>query len=74
MAKCRIWNYRIIRRDEGYYIHEVYYSRKNLPYRITENSMAPYGRTAEELKVDFGLMQEALKRPILDYETLKEVK
>lgn len=63
------WNYRVLRReykDEPYYaIHEVYYKKNGSIRMWSVNAMDPGGSTPEELADVLRMMQEALKKPIL---------
>ena len=66
------WNYRIIKKTlpggEGYYgIHEVFYEDKK-PVMVTEDGIAPYGESEQELLGHYELMGEAFRAPVLDYE------
>ena len=64
------WNYRVIKHttdDVIYYgIHEVYYDDKQEPSSYSEDSIAPYGQTLEEIKSDLEKMVTALSKPVLD--------
>lgn len=70
------WNYRVIRHhdpnnDEPDYlsIHEVYYDDEGRPERVTEQPTGAGAETVEGLREVFGLMRQALDKPILDFET-----
>ncbi len=67
------WNHRIMRRvgkdGEPYYgIHEVYYDKNDKVEGYTENAVAPFGETEEELRRDVRRMEEAFRLPALDYD------
>lgn len=75
------WNYRVVRRacqtqrgPEYYYgIHSVYYT-KLVPTSVTMEPSVPYGDTLEELREELEKMQKAFAKPVIDYDTLEEVK
>lgn len=73
-----MWNYRIAVKkhgtDEDYGIYEAYYAEDGHVGLISEDAMSPFGETPEELKDDFEAMKQAFDMPILDWETLKEIK
>lgn len=72
------WNYRVVRSvfrrdgcddgEEYFGVYECFYTSKNLdiPDSWTECPAVAQGDTVEELKADLTLMQDALKRPILE--------
>ena len=64
------WNYRVVKSvingEESYAIHEAYYNEDGEPKSITVDSIAAYGDSAEELKLDLERMLEALSKPILN--------
>ena len=72
------WNYRVVRSvvkreesedgEEYFGVYECFYTSKNpdVPDSWVECPAVPQGDTLEELKADLTLMQEALKRPILE--------
>ena len=79
------WNYRIVRhitpipeklrviegkRNETWYaIHEVYYDKGKV-VSYTEEPIAPFGLSVEELKSDLRHMMEHLQDGVLNYEDL----
>lgn len=73
------WNYRVFRHvdkcvgqdQEWFGIHECYYDDAGNPDGWTENEVAPYGETVEELKKVLEMMADALKKPILEYDDAK---
>ena len=77
------WNYRVMRRwveespgtlSEQYGIYETYYDADDeIPHSITEDAMQPLGQTFAELYRDINLMLDALKKPVLDYESREEI-
>lgn len=66
------YNYRIIKDEQGYTIHEVYYT-KGKPTMWTDE-VVPHGETLKELKEDFKLYRQAFKRPILEVRGKKLVR
>lgn len=65
------WNHRVIKhvnKIETYYqIHEVYYDDDGKVTAMTENAVAPFGETTDELEWELNRMLDALKKPVLDY-------
>lgn len=79
-----IWNYRVMRahekipnasNSETYYaIYEVYYAEDGSITNWTQDaSGSPFGATLEEMSNDLAWIMTALTKPVLDYETGKEV-
>ena len=70
------WNYRVMRHItdgiECFAIHEVHYEGV-VPVSRTVNSVGATGNDLEDLKGAMELYHQALDRPVLDYETLKEL-
>lgn len=78
------WNYRVCKeRCKGYdpeihdpedeftyTIHEVYYNNDGGICFTSTDSMGPYGRSKEELMVDFTMMQDAFDKEIIDLDTI----
>lgn len=76
MKSC--WNYRVMRKkskngEVRYAIHETYYDGGKVT-GWTRDAIGPRGDTLAELKNDYKFMASALKKPVLDYETGKEIK
>ena len=76
-----MWEYRVMRRAEvivtKYFmfgIHEVCYNKKGERVTWTSERMSPHGITIEGLRSDLRRMSSALKKPVLDYKTGKEIK
>lgn len=63
------WNYRVLKKEYKeevyYFIHEVYYEKDGSIRVWSVDAMNPGGATLGELASDLGMMQEALKKPIL---------
>ena len=66
------WNYRIVKKDGCYGIHEVYYKDNNAmkTKMVSVNPMDPHGETIGKLKSDFELMKGAFDKPTLDYKDI----
>jgi hypothetical protein len=68
------WNHRVLRRKEGegytYAIHEVYYDPDGNVAACTENPVAPYGESLDELIEDVESYRRALNLPVIDYDTV----
>ena len=68
------WNHRVVHKEiqcgsekeDWYAIHEVYYDENEKIEGITENSIAPGGNTAEELKNELERMIKCLEKEILE--------
>jgi hypothetical protein len=73
------WNYRVLKRTDQksgeviYAIHEVYYDEHGKPEGCTEENVAPMGESLAELQDDLDHYQQALKKPVLGYDSLEEV-
>jgi hypothetical protein len=70
------WNYRVVRRShEGetwLAVHEAFYDNGTV-LGVTKEAIALHGNDLEDLKSGHDLIKLAFDKPILDYETLKEV-
>lgn len=60
-----IWNYRVIEHDRFFAIHEVYYNDKGNITAISEDPIAPAGKSLKELKGSLKYYLQAMNRPIL---------
>ena len=73
------WNYRVIRKHHlkpdsvTYHVHEVYYRDDGGIDGWTQESVAPMGETAEELREDIRYFLHAFRRPILEIKEIDEV-
>lgn len=79
------WNYRVVRQiteikvdgisgyETQFGIHEAYYEEDKTCSAISEARMGPFGETLQELISDHELMAKAFTKPVLDWETRKEV-
>lgn len=72
------WEYRICIHDnkytQSYYqIHRVFYNDDGSIKKISEIAHEPYGLSLNDLMHDLGQMMWADKKPIIDYNTKKEV-
>jgi hypothetical protein len=59
------WNYRVIRTDEAFAIHEVFYDSNGEINGWSADPIAPMGETQDELMKDLELIQRALTLPVL---------
>jgi len=75
------WNHRIVRkfykhvhRDDTmlFQIHEVFYNPDGSVMSITEEPTRIMEESVEDLQKTLERLQECLKHPVLDYDTLKE--
>ena len=70
----RHWNYRVIRHTppieggfESFSIHEVHYDEGGNPVAVSENPIRLVADTPQDLAADLKLMEEATRKPTLDY-------
>ena len=72
------WTYRVMRKpinnEFEYGIYEVYMDEDNNIQNWTEESVAPWGDTPEELSECLKMFALALTKPILDYRDGTEIK
>ena len=72
------WNYRVIRKNHPetdsvtYHVHEVYCREDDGIEGWTQESVAPMGETAEELREDIRYFLHAFRRPILEVQETDE--
>lgn len=60
------WNYRVFREENGdYVIREVFYDEDGCILSCTEDAVAPFGGSPEELAKDIEWFKEALDLPVL---------
>ena len=77
--KTSHWNYRVMSHfdadmDEHYFeIHEVYYNDLEEVINWGEESSCPFGEDASSLQKTVKMMNDAFNKPVLDYETGKEI-
>ncbi len=69
------WNYRVIKRtDKGgfdyYGVHEVYYNKRGEICLISEDHIAPFGDSFDELRGDVSRMFEAFGKVTLIYDEI----
>lgn len=72
------WNHRVMRMTsegdgDSFGIHEVYYNADGTVENWTERAIAVYGEDVEDLRWALDRMIACLEKPILDYETGKEI-
>lgn len=73
------WNYRIMRiqnhnKSDEYGVFEVYYNKDGSVDGWTEDAVRIYTDNLEEIEKTLQYMKESLAKPILDFQTGKEVK
>jgi len=62
------WNYRVVKKEDYFGIHEAYYEDgEEKPNFVSMEEMSPHGETLDELKKDLQMFAEALDKPILHY-------
>lgn len=61
------WNYRVVKKDGMYAIHEVHYSN-GVVIGITEDALAPMGETKSEVIEDLVMMLQDSTSQVIDYE------
>lgn len=72
------WNYRVIRKHHTetdsvtYHVHEVYYRDDGNIESWTQESVAPMGETAAELREDIRYFLRAFRSPILEEQETDE--
>jgi len=77
------WNHRVVRRiypnthmDDSilYEIYEVYYRKDGTTEGLTEQPISIGEESLEDLKTTLQRITKCLDNPIIDYDTLKEIK
>jgi hypothetical protein len=68
------WNYRVVKKDNQFTIHGVYYDEKSNIVSLDNDPNYPFGEDLEELEDRLKLMQDSLKKAIIDFETPTEIK
>lgn len=74
------WNYRLMLHKDKflgnwYSVHSVYYNQKGRATSWSETAVVCQGYPdLREVKVDFCYLTEALEKPVLDFDTGKEIK
>ena len=58
------WNYRTVRRNGIFAIHEVYYANNGRAMYLTENPVSPMGISEGSLIDDLNAMYNALAKPV----------
>jgi len=57
-----------------WYIAEIYYDDVGKMVGASDKPIAPMGNSLLDLRADFDLIAKAFNNPVIDYETIKEVK
>ena len=67
------FNYRVVKHpsDGSYGVHEVYYDEAGVPLVLSEAHIV--GNDAQDLTLELDHMRAALTKPVLDYDTRKEI-
>ena len=60
-------DYRVIRKDGRYAIHEVFYDEHGEPWACSEDPVCPEGNTVDSLREELEHYQRALELPVLEY-------
>ena len=63
-----LWNHRVVKKDKGFGIHEVYYKDNGKIEAVTVDSVEAYGETPEELKIELQRMLACCDKKVLDYD------
>ena len=62
-----VWNYRVVKGNEGYQLREVYYEErrgKHRAFAMSQEPAAPFGETKEELIAELERMLKDAKHPV----------
>jgi hypothetical protein len=62
------WNYRVMRKDGQYAVHEVFYEDDGRVSGYTTDPVFPRADSLEELADEFQRYRRALDETVLDYE------
>jgi hypothetical protein len=62
------WDYRVIKSESGFHVHEVYYNLENedTPKLWTEKEVGPEGNDFEGIVDDLGFYIRAFSLPVLE--------
>jgi hypothetical protein len=60
--------------EDYYQVHEVYYNSSGAITSITENAVAAYGDSENELGSVFNMMKQAFEKPTLDFDNIEFAK
>lgn len=60
------WNYRVVKVNNEYGIHEIYYDNAGRIVGHSESSVIPVVDTVEELRQVLLLFQEALEKDVVE--------
>ena len=61
------WDYRVVKKEDMYGIHEVYYDEDGWPYLCTKNPITMDARLLPDLEWMLKHFQAALDEPCLNY-------
>ena len=59
------WNYRVIKQNDYYAVHEVYYDKDGNPEAHTRLPCVPNGESKLDIELDLRFMILALYKPVL---------
>ena len=65
------WNYRVIKKDAEFGIHEVYYNKRGEICLISDDQIAPFGKDFDTLRGDVNKMTGAFGKPVLTYDEIE---
>ena len=65
------WNYRVMRKDGQYAVHEVFYAEDGRITGFTIEPVFPRADDPDELAEEFERYRRALTEPILDFAALE---
>jgi len=76
-ATMSYWKYAVVKRkyehETSYEIHELYFNEDNSLHAFTENGVAPYGETKEELFETLMMMlNDCVDKEVYDYDELSK--
>ena len=66
------WNYRIVRKEGWFGIHEAFYDDNNKLSLVTVEPEAVQAEDETELKEVYDMMAEAFRAPVVNYEDVPE--
>jgi hypothetical protein len=65
------WNYRVVKKPEGYSVYEVFYDDEGRPWARTEDpTLDFFCPTPEDLVAELDIIRRAFDRPPLDDEEI----
>lgn len=64
------WSYRIVKKDDSFAVHEVYYDDDGNPEMVTVEPVGVAGDTYKEFIDDMAHYVATLGKPVLNYEDI----